>query len=209
MVACEKHGRVRDAFRSYGAAAFSVDTQPTTKAGPHYCGSVLDLEHMHIDLLIGFPPCTYLAKVAQQYKKYNWNAHQCAVTFFLRLYSFKANYKALENPAGTMNTIFKKPSQIIHPYMFGHAEKKETCLWLVNLPPLQSTTIVKNPISRLGKLGSCPGRSDIRSKTFSGIADAMAFQWLHYLQQTGYINQTERLDHFPAPQRNPYQPAIF
>ncbi len=191
LIACERTGAVREAFEALGVKAISCDTKDTVRPGTHYVGSVEDILHCHWDMLIGFPPCTWLTNVNRWNLKHHWHEHNEAITFFLKLYARTVNFIAIENPVGIMNTIFKKPTQIIHPWQFGHEEEKQTCLWLRNLPQLRPTQIMQVRTQRLAALGSCPGRSDIRSATFLGIAAAMAAQWLWYLLSIGYLYPDE------------------
>lgn len=187
LIACERTGTIREAFKKYGVAAVSSDLQPTISPGSHYTGNVLDILHNNWDLIIAHPPCYRLCNAAEYLKSKHYKEHHEAITFFLQLFYTAAPFACNENPAGTMNKIWRKPSQIIHPYMFGSSDKKQTCLWLRGLPKLIHTNNVRPGKSRLANLGSCPGRRDLRSVTYPGIAQAMAKQWLAYFSMIGYI----------------------
>lgn len=146
LIACEYSGIVREAMNSVGFDATSCDILPTDIPGKHYQGDIMDIIEDGWDILIGFPPCTYLSsaglhlcdiekhglKAVERIKKRNK-----AIEFFLDLYSAPIKYICLENPAGHISANILKPTQIIHPYYFGEKEMKRTCLWLRNLPPLE------------------------------------------------------------------------
>lgn len=145
LVACEYSGTVRDAFIAKGHDAISCDLLPTDRPGPHYQGEVEDILEEQWDMLIGFPPCTYLCSSG-----IHWNAkrperaqltHE-AVLFFLSLIDANIPKIAIENPIGVMSTNYRKPDQIIQPYNFGHDASKSTCLWLKGLPLLRPTKYV-------------------------------------------------------------------
>ena len=193
LVACECSGRVRDAFIALGHNAISCDLDETETPGPHYRGSVFDILYDDWDAVIGFPPCTYLSSVANAWRPRNlkYGKTQEALEFFRHLYQAPAKFIALENPVGYINSHFRKPDQIIQPYWFGDPAQKRTCLWLKNLPPLHATNVVPLPIGVwrkkkekqeiMSKWWYLTTRSDnpakMRSRTFQGVADAMAAQW--------------------------------
>ena len=190
MVACEFSGVVRDAFIAKGHDAISCDLLPTERPGPHIMGDILELNLAEYDLVIAHPPCTYLTVSANKWMKPEYRdrfpdrpqQRQDAVDFFMALYNCGAERVAVENPIGIMSTWFRKPDQILQPFMFGHAERKATCLWLRNLPLLRETNRVEiswNPAisQRLHYLPPSADRWKLRSTTFQGIADAMAEQW--------------------------------
>ena len=187
LVACEYSGAVRDAFISAGHDAMSCDLLPTDAPGPHYQGNVFDVIDGCWDLMIAHPPCTDLAvSGAAWFKDKKLDGRQAAsISFFMKLIKADIPMIAVENPVCIMSSLYRKPDQIIQPYMFGHKETKATCLWLKGLPLLKSTNDVKaetmalpeNERMRLHYLPPGPDRWKERSKTFSGIADAMATQW--------------------------------
>ncbi len=190
LVACEYSGRVRDAFLSLGHQAMSCDLLETETPGPHYQGDARDLLDQEWDLLISFPPCTHLSAAGACHwpTKQADGRQKAAAEFFLSLYNAPVPKVCVENPAGWMNTNWRKPDQIIDPFQFGDPWKKRTCLWLKGLRPLRATKIVE-PIGhwvggqRLGKdRVYTPGNGrhrnpHMRSLTFQGIANAMAEQW--------------------------------
>jgi len=192
LVACERSGRVRDAFRAKGHLAVSCDILPTDVPGAHYCGPVEDILAGDAlgtkwDLLIGFPPCTHLACSGAKHfaKKRGANGVQeKALAFFRLLMDAPIPRICIENPVGIVSTRICKPSQIIQPWQFGDPYQKTTCLWLKWLPPLVPTKIVDkgefyvSPTGkRLPRWYSDNKNSTIRSTTFPGIAAAMADQW--------------------------------
>lgn len=221
LIACEESQRVCKAFRKRGHNAYSCDIMPCSGDHPewHIQENVLeiingncvfvtmdgklhkDISHSEWDLIIAHPPCTYLTvtgnrwfniekygdKARERYKK-----REQALEFFMMFVNAKCKHIAIENPVGYISTAYRKPSQIIQPYMFGDPVRKTTCLWLKNLPKLNPTNVV-DPIIRPGgysgaawaakdENGKTIGWNDprtavIRSKTFKGIAEAMADQW--------------------------------
>jgi len=197
LVACEYSGRVRDAFIARGHDAISCDLLPTESPGPHYQGDIFDIINDGFDLMVAHPPCTYLTYAGTRH----WNnpgraeLREEAASFFMRLYNAPINKIAIENPVGYMNSVFRKPDQIIHPYYFGDPVQKRTCLWLKGLPMLDySKTIMPKPEPLYYCQGEkCKGKAinwcegsrgnngeprwKARSRTFQGIADAMANQW--------------------------------
>ena len=193
LIACEFSGIVRDAFIAKGHDAISCDLLPTEKPGPHIRGDVLnyfDGYYGQFDLMIAHPPCTYLTVSGNKWMKPEYinrfpgrqKAREDAICFFMNLINSKIPRIAVENPIGIMSTRYRKPDQIIQPYQFGHAETKATCFWLKNLPTLKPTKIVELPkerskAMRLHYLPKTPDRWKERSRTYQGIADAMAEQW--------------------------------
>ena len=179
LVACEFSGRVRDAFISKGYDAMSCDLLPSETPGPHYQGDVLDVLDDGWDLMIAHPPCTHLAVSGAAWfaEKRKDGRQQEAIDFFMKLANAEIPKIAVENPISIMSTVWRKPDQIIQPWMFGHGETKATCLWLKNLPKLQPTNVVSGREQRLHRLPPSPDRWKLRSVTFQGIADAMAEQW--------------------------------
>lgn len=200
LVACEESQRVCIAFRNKGHEAFSCDILECSGGHPewHIKDDVLKHLNENFDLIIAHPPCTYLTVAANKYynvEKYGNKAEerkkerQKAIEFFMQFTELKCPRVCIENPIGVMSSLYCKPTQIIQPYQFGHSERKATCLWLKGLPELKSTNIVTPDIIRLksGKTDSrlhyetlklpANERAKMRSKTFEGIAKAMAEQW--------------------------------
>ena len=187
LVACEYSGTVRDAFIARGHDAMSCDLLPTDRTGPHYQGDVFDIIGDGWDLMIAHPPCTALAVSGAAWfaEKLKDGRQQKSIDFFMALAMSDIPKIAVENPICIMSSIWRKPDQIIQPWMFGHPESKATCLWLKNLPLLVETDNVKaqfdalpkNQQQRMHYLPPSADRWKIRSTTFQGIADAMAAQW--------------------------------
>lgn len=179
LVACEYSGSVRDAFIKAGHDAMSCDLLPTDAPGPHYQGSVLEILHDKWDLMIAHPPCTHLAVSGARHfaAKRADGRQQDAIDFFLELARAPIPRIAIENPVCIMSSVWRKPDQTIQPWQFGHGETKATCLWLKNLPHLVPTNIVSGREARIHKMPPSPDRLKLRSKTYIGIADAMANQW--------------------------------
>lgn len=187
LIACEFSGVVRDAFIRAGHDAVSCDILPTESAGPHIQGDVMDVLNDGWDMLIGFPPCTDIAVSGAAWfaEKRADGRQQAALEFVRKLMLAPIAKIAIENPVGVISTQIRKPDQIIHPWQFGHMEQKKTCLWLKGLPPLKATSNVyeammqlpRNVRERLHYLPPSPDRAKERSRTFPGIAAAMANQW--------------------------------
>jgi len=192
LVACEESQSVANAFRDRAQEAYSCDLLPCSGGHPewHIQGDVVGLLSERWDLVIAFPPCTDLAASGARYfaEKRKDGRQQASIEFFMRFTDLPHVPRvAIENPIGIMSTYWRKPDQIIQPWMFGHPESKATCLWLKGLPPLRPTRVLAPPESGRwdnqtpsgqNRLGPCPDRAKIRSKTYSGIAIAMADQWL-------------------------------
>ncbi len=189
LVACEYSGVVREAFKARGHYAMSCDFLPTDAPGPHHQGDVLPLLQDRWDLMIAFPPCTYLCSSGLHWNKRRpERAAQTeeAVEFVTELWMAPIRKIAIENPIGCLSTHLRKPDQIIQPWMFGEDASKATCLWLKNLPKLVPTDVLpggktarraNQTPSGQNKLGPSPDRWKERSKTYQGIASAMAEQW--------------------------------
>lgn len=193
LVACEFSGIVRDAFRAKGHDAWSCDILPT-EANPawHYQCDVFEVLDMGWDLIIAHPPCTHLAVSGAAWfeQKRKDGRQQQGIDFFMKFTDLECPKVAIENPVGIMSTHYRKPDQIIQPYEYGDKREKKTCLWLKNLPKLIPTNIVE-PEERVryksgnsmpkwyADLWGLPKemRAKERSKTFPGIANAMAEQW--------------------------------
>ncbi len=179
LVACEFSGIVRDAFIQRGHDAVSCDLLPTERPGPHIQGDAVSLSHARAwDLLIAFPPCTFLCSSGARWWEQKQKEQRMAIDFFLQFAEHTFIDKiAVENPIGIMSRIYVKPSQIIQPWMFGHGETKATCLWLRGLPNLKPTRIVGGREARIHKMPPSKNRWKERSRTYQGIANAMAEQW--------------------------------
>lgn len=202
LIACEYSGVMRQAFTELGHFAVSADLLPTELHGYHYQGNVLDLlTPGDWDLMIAHPPCTYLSYAGLRH----WNApgrsdnRDAAVKLFMSLYNAPIPHICIENPVGLMNSVFRKPDQVIHPYYFGDGEMKRTCLWLKDLPPLSTTmpksVLLKNKPAPIGadyrgrnlywtdlwRNSPKSQRGHFRSRTFPGIAAACATQWSAFL----------------------------
>ena len=179
LIACEYSGTVRDAFIALGHDALSCDLLPTDIPGPHYQGDVFDIIDDGWDMMIAHPPCTHLAVSGARHfaAKRADGRQQEAIDFFMDLAVANIPKIAIENPVCIMSSVWRKPDQIIQPWMFGHGETKATCLWLKGLPLLKPTDIVEGREQRVWKMGPSPTRWKERSKTYSGIANAMAAQW--------------------------------
>ena len=179
LVACEFSGIVRDAFTALGHDAWSCDLLPSEKPGQHIQGDVLSILGDGWDLMIAHPPCTHLAVSGARYfrQKRKDGRQQEAIEFFMALASADIPRLAIENPICIMSTVWRKPDQIIQPWQYGHGETKATCLWLKGLPLLIPTDIVDGREARVHKMPPGPDRWKERSRTFEGIAEAMASQW--------------------------------
>lgn len=177
LIACEFSGIVRDAFISRGHDAMSCDLLPSERPGPHYQGDVLNIINDGWDLMIAHPPCTHLAVSGARYFVNKQEVQRDALNFVRVLMGAPIEKIAIENPISIISTKIRKPDQIIQPWMFGHGETKATCLWLKNLSKLQPTKIVDGREARIHHLPPGPDRWKERSRTYQGIADAMAEQW--------------------------------
>ena len=177
LVACEFSGAVRDAFSSLGHYAVSCDLLPSETAGFHYQGDVRDILNEGWDLMIAHPPCTHLAISGARWFGQKKKEQQESLEFVKLLLSAPVPRIALENPVSVISSKIRKPDQVIHPWQFGHGESKTTCLWLKGLPKLRPTKIVGGREMRIWKLPPSSDRWKERSRTFSGIASAMADQW--------------------------------
>lgn len=192
LVACEYSGVVRDAFLRGGHEAMSCDLLPTESPGPHYQGDVRTILDVGWDLMVAHPPCTYLSVSGMHWTKRGLRDPELteeALDFVKDLMAAPVSRIAVENPVSIISSRIRKPEQIINPYEFGHDASKKTCLWLKNLPPLRPTAYVEprmvNGKKRWGnqtdsgqnRLGPSEDRWKERSKTYPGIAEAMARQW--------------------------------
>ncbi len=177
LVACEFSGVVRSAFRARGHDAWSCDLLPAEDGGAHIQGDCRDYMEDGWDLLIAHPPCTHLAVSGARWFK-DKRAEQAEALDFVRfLLGAPIPRIALENPISIISSRERRPDQIVQPWQFGHSETKATCLWLHNLPPLRPTNVVEGREARVHREPPGPDRWKNRSRTFSGIASAMADQW--------------------------------
>lgn len=179
LCACECSGAVRDAFIAKGHEALSCDLLPTETPGPHYQGDVRDVLSFPWDMIIAFPPCTDLTVSGARWhpaKRMNGSLYAGA-SFFMLFAKHDCQKIAIENPVGIMSSLWRKPDQVIQPWQFGHGETKATCLWLKGLLPLKPTNIVDGRDNRIHRMAPGPDRARERSRTYPGIAQAMADQW--------------------------------
>ena len=177
LVACEFSGVVRDAFRAQGHNAVSCDLLPSEQPGPHLQEDVLQVLDHGWDLMIAHPPCTHLAVSGARWFKDKKIEQAKALEFVEALLGCKIPKIALENPVSIISSHVRKPDQIIQPWQFGHNETKATCLWLKSLPKLMPSHIVEGREARVHKMPPSPDRWKNRSRTYVGIAQAMATQW--------------------------------
>lgn len=212
LVACEESQAVTIEFRKLGAEAFSCDILPCSGGHPewHIQGNVIPLLYEEWDAIIAFPPCTHLCSSGARYwrDKQKNGKQETAIEFFKNIYNSNTKRIACENPSGILSTKWRKPDQYIHPFQFGDPYKKRTGLWLKLLPALKPTNIVNPTASwhsgstRGGKkkdgtrtkniLPTASKRSSRdRSKTFPGIARAMAEQWYPIILKDANETQTQ------------------
>ncbi|HBO1399266.1 TPA: DNA cytosine methyltransferase [Pseudomonas aeruginosa] len=179
LVACEFSGRVRDALTRVGFRAVSCDLMPSETEGEHIQGDVLEVLDRGWDLLIAHPPCTDLAVSGARHfaAKIADGRQGRALDFVRALLAAPIPFKSLENPISVISSKIRKPDQIVQPWMFGHGETKATCFWLQNLPLLQPTEIVDGRAPVVHHMAPGPDRWKNRSRTYQGIADAIADQW--------------------------------
>ena len=181
---------VRDAFAKKGHDVMSCDILPTESEGKHYQGDVFDVLHDDWDMMIAHPPCTHLSVSGARWFKDKQQEQKEALDFVRMLLDAPIKHIALENPVSVISSKIRKPDQIIQPWQFGHEAQKTTCLWLKNLPHLKHTKVVSKGEFTTFKSGkkhpkwyadalklSKHERMKVRSKTFQGIAQAMAEQW--------------------------------
>lgn len=182
LIACEESQEVCNAFRAKGHEAYSCDIEPCSGGHPewHLQFDVAAAFNYELwDMIIAFPPCTHLASSGARWfkDKIADGRQQEAIDFFMKFAYLSCDKVAIENPIGIMSTKYRKPDQIIQPWQFGHGETKSTCLWLKGLPELKPTNIVDGREGRVWKMAPSEDRAKLRSKTFPGIAKAMAEQW--------------------------------
>ncbi len=178
LIACEFSGTVRRAFRALGHDAWSCDLLPAEDGSEHHLQADVRL-HLRDgwDLMVAHPPCTHLAVSGSRWFKDKRDEQQAALDFFARLLLAPIARIAVENPVSVASSWLRKPDQVIQPWQFGHGETKATCLWLKNLPRLQPTQIVEGREARVHRMPPSADRWKARSRTYDGIARAMAEQW--------------------------------
>lgn len=177
LVACEFSGAVREEFKKLGHDAWSCDLLDTEIPGNHIKGNVLDILNDGWDIMVAHPPCTYLAVSGARWFKDRMDKQAEALDFVRALMNAPIEKIAIENPISVISTKIRKPDQIIQPWQFGHPETKSTCLWLKNLPLLKPTNIVSGRENRIHKMPPSVNRGKERSRTYKGIAQAIAAQW--------------------------------
>lgn len=181
LVACEESQAVTIELRKLGHEAYSCDIEPCSGGHPewHLRCDAMELLKMQWDMILAFPPCTDLAVSGARYfaQKRADGRQQRSVDFFMAFANADCPRIAIENPVGIMSTHYRKPDQIIQPWMFGHGETKATCLWLKGLPRLEPTNIVEGREHRVWRMPPSLERAKLRSKTYTGVAKAMASQW--------------------------------
>ena len=177
LVACEFSGAVREAFRDMGHNAWSCDLLETEIPGPHIVGDVLDIVGDGWDLMVAHPPCTHLAVSGARWWKDKGQEQADALEFVRALMAAPIDRIALENPISKISSAIRKPDQIVQPWQFGHGETKATCLWLKGLPKLRPTQVVEGREPKVHHMAPGPNRWRERSRTYAGIAAAMANQW--------------------------------
>lgn len=178
LIACEFSGVVRSEFSKLGHDCYSCDLIPCELGSVnHIIGDVKNYLNLGWDLMIAHPPCTHLCVSGARWFYKKLKEQQDAIEFVNFLLNAPIGKIAIENPIGVISTKIRKPDQIIQPWQFGHGETKATCLWLKNLPKLIPSNIVTGRENRIHKMAPSPKRSQERSRTYLGIAKAMAEQW--------------------------------
>ena len=181
LIGCERSRVVASAFEAHGHEVLSCDLEPARRGGAHYQGDVFDVIDFPWDLAIFHPPCTHTAVSGSRHfpAKRLDGRQQAGISFILALVRRSAHIPrfALEQPVSVLSSLWRKPDQVLQPWMFGHGETKATCLWLRGLPPLTPTAIVEGREARIHKMAPSPDRAEKRSETYAGIAQAMATQW--------------------------------
>lgn len=205
LIGCEESQAVANAFRKLGVQAYSCDIKPCSGGHPEYHLQMDVFEAIKLknwDAAIFHPECTYLTNSANKWYKdqperksgtlvgaARREAREKAINFFIELYNCYIPYIALENPIGVLNSRFRKPDQVLQPWMFGHGETKATCLWLKGFPNVKPTNIVSGREQKLHLLSPSKNRAELRSKTYLGIAEAIAKQYTDFLQRAKYYNR--------------------
>lgn len=194
LIACEFSGAVRDAFRRKGFNAWSCDRDEAPEGEFkefHFFGDVrnfIDNERTRSevggawDCMIAHPPCTHLAVSGARWFKDKQKEQEEALDFVRLLLGAPIKHIALENPVSIISSRIRRPTQIVQPWWFGHGETKTTCLWLKNLPKLKPTNVVSGRDNRIHMMAPSPSRGKDRSRTYSGLAEAMADQWGNFLR---------------------------
>lgn len=178
LVACEYSGAVRRAFRALGHNAWSCDMLPADDSQQfHIQNDVTKYLRDGWDLMVAHPPCTHLSVSGARWFKDKLPEQAAALDFVRELMAAPIPRIAIENPISIISSRIRKPDQIIQPWQFGHGETKATCLWLKNLPKLVPTNIVEGREARVHRMPPGPDRWKERSRTYTGIAAAMAAQW--------------------------------
>ncbi len=188
LIACEFSGIVRDSFSRMGWDAYSCDlldteSELTKSEGKHLITDVENILSEDWYMIIAFPPCTHLAASGARWfsEKIKDGRQAEAIRFFMLFANVNCRYVCIENPIGIMSNVYRKPDQILQPWQFGHEESKATCLWLKNLPVLKPTKIMEKRVPRVWLEAPGKDRWKRRSRTYKGIADAMAGQWTEFL----------------------------
>jgi len=188
LIACEESQVVTEEFRLFGYEAYSCDNENFSGRRPdwHLKCDVASVIDAGWDLIVAFPPCTHLCSSgARWFKEKRMDGRQqSAIDFFMLFADSSCPHIAIENPIGIMSTVFRRPHQVVQPWQFGHEETKATCFWLKGLPILTPTNVVDGREQRVARLSQNDDRSVIRSKTYSGIARAMAKQWGRHVKVT-------------------------
>ena len=177
LIACEFSGVVREAFKKKGHDVWSCDLLDSEIPGNHYKGDVFDIIDDGWNLMIAHPPCTHLAVSGARHFHKKQKEQKEALEFVSKLMNADIGKIAVENPVSIISSKIRKPDQIIQPWQFGHGETKATCFWLKNLPYLLPTKIVEGREQRVHKMPPSKDRWKNRSRTYAGIAEAMADQW--------------------------------
>jgi len=197
LIACEESQAVTIEMRKLGIEAYSCDIEPCSGGHPewHIQGDALEQLDKGWDMMIAFPPCTHLAVSGARWfkEKQQDGRQQKGIEFFMEFANCKCEKVAIENPVSIMSTIWRKPDQIIQPWMFGHGEQKATCLWLKGLPELEPTNIVQGRDQAIWKMSPSPERAKLRSKTFPGIAKAFATQYTAFIRSKMTVTQWSNL----------------
>jgi hypothetical protein len=181
LIACERSGIFREAFRTLGADAWSCDTEPTEQPGQHRQADARQVILQNWDLVIAHPPCTYLTRANAHGRRRNPDLEAAAAEFATELWACPCPNMMLENPIGKLWQTLGTPAQIVRPSWFGEPSTKRLCLWLRGIPPLMATVIATNATDRVTPMSQSRGRSAARSKTSPAFAAAAATQWYRYL----------------------------
>jgi site-specific DNA-cytosine methylase len=193
LIACEFSGTVREAFSKLGHDAWSCDILETEIPGNHLQCDVREILGDGWDMMIAHPPCTHLAVSGARWFKDKKVEQAEALEFVRLLLNAPIERIALENPISIISSHIRKPDQIIQPWQFGHGETKATCLWLKNLPKLQPTNIVEGREQRIWKMPPGENRWKQRSRTFEGIANALAVQFTAFIKSGYSLDEWNKL----------------